>query len=256
MLILSGFLVGVIVGLTGVGGGALMTPLLLLVFGVAPVTAIGTDLWFAAFTKMAAGKIHHSKRLIDWQILRYLWLGSLPASMAMILLLCFDLISADIHFLKSIIAIVILFTAISLLMQKQLHELGRFFRLHDAKHFKQLQPILTVLAGAILGGLVTLTSIGAGAIGVVMLTYLYPLRLTTARLVATDIVHAIPLALFAGIGHLVIGNVNFGLLTWLLLGSIPGVIIGATLSGKLPQHIVRIALALVLIAVAIKLLMP
>ena len=89
-----------------------------------------------------------------------------------------------------------------------------------------------------------------------MLTYLYPLRLTTARLVATDIVHAIPLALFAGIGHLVIGNVNFGLLTWLLLGSIPGVIIGATLSGKLPQHIVRIALALVLIAVAIKLLMP
>jgi len=254
MLIFSGFLVGVLVGLTGLGGGALMTPILLLIFGVAPVTAIGTDLWFAAITKMAAGKIHHSKGLIDWQVLRYLWAGSLPASMVMIVFMYFGIVSVNVHFLKFLVAIAILVTAISLLMQKQLHALGRFFRLHDAEKFKRWQPALTVLAGVLLGSVVTLTSIGAGAIGVVILTYLYPLRLTASRLVATDIVHAIPLALFAGTGHLIIGNVDFVLLAWLLCGSIPGVVIGAILSGKLPQHILRTAIALVLIAVAIKLL--
>lgn len=254
MLILSGFLVGLLVGLTGVGGGSLMTPLLLLIFGVAPVTAIGTDLWFAAFTKIAAGKIHHSKGLIDWQVLRYLWMGSLPASLVMILCMHFGIISASVHFLKSLVAIAILITAITLLMQKYLHQLGQFLRLHDTERFKQWQPALTVAAGIILGSLVTLTSIGAGAIGVVMLTYLYPLRLTAARLVATDIVHAIPLTLLAGTGHLLLGNIDFGLLGWLLFGSIPGVVIGSTLSGKLPQHILRVMLAIVLTLVAIKLL--
>jgi len=254
MLILAGFLVGVLVGLTGVGGGALMTPLLLLIFGVAPVTAIGTDLWFAAITKMAAGKMHHTKGLIDWQVLRYLWGGSLPASIIMILLMRNGFVALDVSFLKTAVAIAILITALSMLFQKQLHGLGKHLRLNDAQHFKKWQPFLTVVAGAILGGLVTLTSIGAGAVGVVMLTYLYPLRLTPARLVATDIVHAIPLAMFAGMGHLFIGNIDFGLLGWLLIGSIPGVLIGATLSSRLPQAPLRIAIAIVLSLVALKLL--
>jgi len=254
MLILAGFLVGVLVGLTGVGGGALMTPLLLLIFGVAPVTAIGTDLWFAAITKMAAGKMHHTKGLIDWQVLSYLWGGSLPASIIMILLMRNGFVALDVSFLKTAVAIAILITALSMLFQKQLHGLGKHLRLNDAQHFKKWQPFLTVVAGAILGGLVTLTSIGAGAVGVVMLTYLYPLRLTPARLVATDIVHAIPLAMFAGMGHLFIGNIDFGLLGWLLIGSIPGVLIGATLSSRLPQAPLRIAIAIVLSLVALKLL--
>ncbi|MEA9603796.1 sulfite exporter TauE/SafE family protein [Polynucleobacter sp. JS-JIR-II-c23] len=252
MLILSGFLVGLLVGLTGVGGGALMTPLLLLVFGIAPVTAIGTDLWFAAITKIAAGKIHHSKGLIDWQVLRYMWVGSLPASLVMILCLHFKIISANVHFLTTLVAIAITVTAVSLLMQKYLHQLGRFLRLQNTERFKQWQPSLTILAGIILGSLVTLTSIGAGAIGVVMLTYLYPLRLTTPRLVATDIMHAIPLTVIAGTGHLLLGNINFDLLIWMLCGSIPGVLIGATISGKISQGILRIILAAVLILVAIK----
>ena len=251
---MAGFLVGVLVGLTGVGGGALMTPLLLLVFGVAPVTAIGTDLWFAAITKLAAGKIHHTKGLIDWQVLRYLWAGSLPASIIMILLMRNGFVALDVSFLKTAVAVAILITALSMLLQKQLHGLGKHLRLSDVQHFKKWQPFLTVIAGAILGGLVTLTSIGAGAVGVVMLTYLYPLRLTPGRLVATDIVHAIPLAMFAGMGHLFIGNIDFGLLGWLLIGSIPGVLIGATLSSKLPQAPLRIAIAIVLSLVALKLL--
>jgi uncharacterized membrane protein YfcA len=254
MLIVAGFLVGVLVGLTGVGGGALMTPLLLLIFGVAPVTAIGTDLWFAAITKMAAGKMHHNKGLIDWQVLRYLWAGSLPASIIMILLMRNGFVALDVSFLKTAVAIAILITALSMFFQKQLHGLGKHLRLSDVQHFKKWQPFLTGVAGAILGGLVTLTSIGAGAVGVVMLTYLYPLRLTPARLVATDIVHAIPLAIFAGIGHLFMGNIDFGLLGWLLIGSIPGVLIGATLSSKLLQAPLRVAIAIVLSLVAIKLL--
>jgi uncharacterized membrane protein YfcA len=254
MLILTGFLVGILVGLTGVGGGALMTPLLLLIFGVAPETAIGTDLWFAVITKIAAGKMHHIKGLIDWQVLRYLWAGSLPASVIMILLMRCGYITLETSFLKDAVAIAILITAVSMLFQKQLHAIGKHFRLSDAQYFKQWQPTLTLIAGAMIGGLVTLTSIGAGAVGVVMLTYLYPLRLTPARLVATDIVHAIPLAMFAGIGHLFIGNIDFGLLGWLLIGSIPGVLIGATLSCKLPQTPLQICIAVVLTLVAIKLL--
>lgn len=251
---LAGFLVGVLVGLTGVGGGALMTPLLLLIFGVAPVTAIGTDLWFAAITKMAAGKMHQTKGLIDWQVLRYLWAGSLPASIIMILIMSSGLIVLDVSFLKTAVAIAILITALSMLLQKQLHSIGKHFRTSDVEHFKKWQPFLTIVAGVILGCLVTLTSIGAGAVGIVMLTYLYPLRLTPARLVATDIVHAIPLAMFAGMGHLFIGNIDFGLLGWLLIGSIPGVLIGATLSSKLPQAPLRIAISIVLSLVALKLL--
>jgi uncharacterized protein len=254
MLIMTGFLVGVLVGLTGVGGGALMTPLLLLIFGVAPVTAVGTDLWFAAITKMAAGKMHHTKGLIDWQILRYLWVGSLPASVIMILLMRSGYIALDTSFLKDAVAIAILITAVSMLFQKKLHAIGKYFRLSDAQHFKYWQPTLTVIAGMILGSLVSLTSIGAGAMGVMMLTYIYPLRLTPVRLIATDIVHAIPLAMLAGLGHLFIGNIDFVLLGWLLIGSIPGVLIGAVLSSKLPQMPLRICIAAVLALVAIKLL--
>ena len=254
MLLVSGFLVGMLVGLTGVGGGSLMTPLLLLIFGVAPVTAVGTDLWFAAITKMVAGKIHHSKGLIDWQVLRYLWVGSLPASLVMIIAMKFGAIQLNVVMLKQAVAIAVLITSASMLFQKELHSLGKYFRISQPQRFKSVQPLLTVLAGAVLGLLVTLTSIGAGAVGVVMLTYLYPLRLTPPRLIATDIVHAIPLAIFAGIGHLYIGNVDFVLLGWLLMGSVPGVMVGATLSSKLPQQILRIGIAIILGLVAMKLL--
>ncbi|NBO42026.1 MAG: sulfite exporter TauE/SafE family protein [Betaproteobacteria bacterium] len=144
-------------------------------------------------------------------------------------------------------------TAAGLIAQKRLNELGRRWRIVDESGFKRIQPIMTVIAGALLGFLVTLTSVGAGALGAVMLAYLYPLRLTPARLVATDIVHAVPLALFAGLGHMFVGHVDFQLLGWLLIGSVPGVWLGARISSSIPQKYLRWALAIVLGSIGMRL---
>jgi uncharacterized membrane protein YfcA len=183
-----------------------------------------------------------------------MWLGSIPASTLTIILMKNELISLDPSFLKDGIGYLVLITAIGMLVQEYLHKLGTYLRVSNQDFFKRIQPVLTVIAGSILGILVTLTSIGAGALGAVFLTYLYPLRLTPSRLVATDIVHAVPLALFAGVGHLLIGHVDFQLLATLLLGSLPGVYIGARLSAFLPAKVIKIALALVLMIVGLKLL--
>lgn len=250
----AGALTGLSVGLTGVGGGALMTPILLLVFGVAPATAVGTDLWFAAITKLVATKIHHGHNLIDWEVVRRLWMGSLTFSALTLVYLTWNPIPAGgIHFLKVAIAGSILLTSMGLMFQTRLHRWGMQLRLTEPTRFKAWQGPLTVLAGALLGLLVTLTSVGAGSLGVVFMVHLYPLRLTPSRLVATDIVHAIPLALFAGLGHMVVGNVNFVLLGNLLLGSIPAVIIGAKLSSRIAPTWLRGLLVCVLLIVGIKL---
>lgn len=250
MLIVAGAMTGVLVGLTGVGGGALMTPLLLLVFGVAPLTAVGTDLWFAAITKVAASKIHHDRGLIDWQIVKRLWMGSLTASAATLgLMKLWPMDDGMVGGLKLAIAGAVILSAVGILFHRVMHSAGKKLRSTRAEQFKAAQPSLTVAAGAVLGLLVTLTSVGAGALGAVCLAYLYPFRLTPSRLIATDITHAIPLAMFAGLGHLLIGNVNFGLLGSLLLGSVPGVIVGALLSSRLPQTVLRTALAVVLLLV-------
>jgi uncharacterized membrane protein YfcA len=254
-LIAAGAGTGLLVGMTGVGGGAVMTPMLLLVFGVAPVAAIGTDLWFAAITKLTATRVHHARGLIDWRVVRRLWAGSLPASALTLIWMAYTPIGQETaDFLKVMIAFAVLLTGAAIVFQRQLHDLGERFRLGDSVHFKAMQAPMTVAAGALLGVLVTLTSIGAGALGVVFLTYLYPLRLTPSRLVATDIVHAIPLAMFAGAGHLMMGNVDFGLLGNLLLGSIPAVVLGALLSAKMPQGVLRKMLAGILMFTAVKLL--
>ena len=254
MLVAAGAMTGLLVGLTGVGGGALMTPLLLLVFGVAPLTAVGTDLWFAAITKLFASPVHQGHRLIDWQVVKRLWLGSLTASaLTLIWMKLHPVDETAVALLKTAIAGAVMLTALGILLQKPLHALGRRLRTTDGDHFKAMQAPLTVLAGAVLGVLVTLTSVGAGALGAVFLAYLYPLRLTPPRLIATDIVHAIPLAMFAGVGHLLIGNVNFGLLGNLLVGSIPAVVIGAMLSARLPHALLRGALSVVLLLIGVKL---
>jgi uncharacterized membrane protein YfcA len=255
-LALAGALTGFLVGLTGVGGGALMTPLLLLVFGVPSLSAVGTDLWFAAITKSFATKVHSGHGLIDWSVVKRLWMGSLPASAATIAMLKLTSVGVDaLLLLKAVIAAAVIVTAIAMIFQKPLQAMGRRFRTTQAVRFKSLQSPLTVLAGAMLGTLVTLTSVGAGALGAVCLSYLYPLRLTPRKLIATDIAHAIPVAVFAGLGHLMIGNVDGGLLMNLLLGSVPGVIIGAMLSARLPQVMLRILLAIVLFSIGTKLLM-
>jgi len=232
-----------------------MTPILLLIFGVSPITAVGTDLWFAALTKLVVLCRRHTSGLVDWQVVKRLWCGSLPATAVAIMLMKTGLLFIDFRILKLAIAMAVMITALGMLVQKQLHEIGQRLRLTDARRFKAMQGPLTVFAGAILGLLVSVTSIGAGVLGAVMMTYLYPLRLKPAKLIATDIVHSIPLAIFAGLGHLVIGNVDPLLLCWLLAGSIPGVWIGTSLSSRLSPGILRWLLSVVLLIVSVKLML-
>lgn len=253
---LAGFLVGVLVGFTGVGGGSLMTPVLVFLVGVAPNTAIGTDLLFACITKMFGAWVHGKRGTIDWVVLRRLSMGSLPAAVATLVLLHYFPANRDLStFLLTALGVALAITSIAMLFQRRLHALGQKLRSSRPDRFKRAQPGLTVLAGAILGALVTLTSVGAGALGVVMLVYLYPYRLTPARLVGTDIAHAIPLTLVAGIGHLTLGNVDFVLLASLLVGSIPGIILGSRLSMRVDSMYVRAGVAVILAIVGGRLLM-
>ncbi len=251
---MAGSLTGFVVGLTGVGGGALMTPILLLGFGMAPHSAIGTDLWFAATTKLAITRVHYGKDLIDWPILRRLWIGSLTASAATLIWMNYQSMNPRAtDLLRGAIAIAVCITAVGMFAQKALHIRARRRYAESAEQFARLQPILTVAAGAILGILVTLTSVGAGALGAVLLVFLYPSRLTPLRLVATDIAHAIPLAFFAAVGHLMTNAVDLSVLGGLLLGSIPAGMLGARLSSRLSPDLLRAALAFVLLIIGVKL---
>lgn len=252
---LAGLCVGMLVGATGVGGGAVMTPLLVLLMGVAPHTAVGTDLLYASLTKMFGVGIHGAQGRVDWQIVRRLAAGSLPAAVATLLWMR-NAGSNGVREGVVIVALgaVLILTALAMLSKPLLNRMGKELRTADPPGFRRVQPPLTVLAGALLGFLVALTSIGAGALGAVLLVFLYPLRLTPAKLVGTDLAHAIPLALVAGAGHILLGNVDFALLGQLLLGSIPGVAIGAHFGGKLPENVLRTGIAVVLAAVGVRLI--
>jgi len=252
---LAGLIVGVLVGVTGVGGGSLMTPILVLMFGWAPQTAVGTDLLYAAITKVFGTAVHHNHGTVDWQVVRRLALGSLPAA-ALTLVWMYYSEAARVKdgFIISAVGVMLLITALGIFLKDWLHGLGKHLRVTNTEKFKHLQPPLTVVTGMVLGVLVTLTSIGAGALGTVLLLYLYPLRLNASKLVGTDLAHAIPLTLIAGLGHLTLGNVNFTLLLNLLIGSVPGVLVGAVISTRAPLALIRYAIGAVLAAVALKML--
>ena len=251
---LAGALTGFVVGLTGVGGGALMTPILLIFFGVSPITAIATDLWFAAITKLVGARVHHTNGNVDWQVAKRLWLGSLPMALLIVVIVSLGAQVAKVDWLTKAIGFVVLITAIGLLIAPKLVAYARGRRIGQPERFKAVQPALTVVSGGVLGLCVALTSVGAGALGSVMLLYLYPLRMTPHRLVATDIVHAIPLAVGAGLGYLFAGMVDWWMLASLLVGSIPTVLLGSLLAGRIPGRAVQIALALVLLAAGVKVL--
>lgn len=252
--VFAGALTGFVVGLTGVGGGALMTPILLLVFGVAPTTAIATDLWFAALTKIAAARIHCNAKHTDWVVAKRLWLGSIPVSILIVLLVSLGTSIQKVEWLTLAIGVLILITAIGLFFAPRLQNIARIYRIANPEKFKSMQPSLTVLAGAVLGFCVALTSVGAGALGSIMLLYLYPLRMTPHKLVATDIVHAIPLAIVSGTGYLLAGLVDWAMLIYLLIGSIPATIIGSLVAHKSSSRWIQLSLALVLIMAAAKIL--
>ena len=252
---LSGFLVGLLVGMTGVGGGSLMAPVLILIFGVAPTTAIGTDLWFAATTKTFGGAIHSGKNNADFRIVGRLMIGSMPAAIATLAIMNamqWDQVKSG--WLPVTLGLVLLLTAVATIARPTLHRwtLSKAKRNSDSAHALQLP--LTILTGALLGVLVTITSVGAGALGATLLIFLYPLRLDAKQVVGTDIVHAIPLTFVAGIGHLLIGSVDGHLLLNLLIGSIPGIIIGSLLVHRVSEKLVRFALSAVLVLAGARLI--
>lgn len=252
--VVAGALTGFVVGLTGVGGGALMTPILLLFFGVAPVTAIATDLWFAALTKIVGARVHHASGAVDWQVAKRLWVGSLPMALFAVVVVSISGPLAKVEWLTQVIGFLVLVTALGLLLSAKLKNIARNRRIDQPFRFKAVQPSLTVLAGSLLGGCVALTSIGAGALGSVMLLYLYPLRMTPRRLIATDLVHAIPLAIVAGLGYLIAGKVDGWMLASLLLGSVPAVVFGSMLAGRFSERLLQICLALILFIAGLKVL--
>ena len=249
--IFSGFVVGLLVGLTGVGGGSLMTPMLVLLFHIKPAVAVGTDLLYASVTKTASIFAHGKLGNIDWRIVKLLAAGSIPASVLTTLYLKgLDVASNDaVTAIKFWLGVALLLTSLSVLFRNQLIT---FSKTHGWIKHSWTAP-LTVLLGLILGALVTLTSVGAGALGVTALFIIYP-RASIKRIIGTDIAHAVPLTLAAGLGHASLGTVDYKLLGILLIGSIPGIWVGSHLSSKIAEHWVRYALALILIFVGLKLI--
>lgn len=245
---LSGFVVGLLVGLTGVGGGSLMTPLLILLFGVNPATAVGTDLLYAAATKTGGSLVHGFARSIDWLVVRRLATGSVPATIATLVFL--SQLDLDSTAARSLITFVLSFalfaTAFALIFGGPLIALYRArVEALDVRH----TAISTVLVGAALGVLVSISSVGAGAIGVVALVLLYP-QLPMSRIVGSDIAHAVPLTLIAGSGHWLMGAVDWHIIGSLLAGSLPGIFLGSYFAVHIPERALKLVLASVLMVVA------
>jgi len=249
LAVLSGFGVGAIVGMTGVGGGSLMTPLLIGIFSLHPAVAIGTDLWFAGLTKTGGAVAHARHGHVDRRITLWLLAGSLPAALATIALMHLTgMTKGWASALTFSLGVALLMTAAVVAHRDAWQRLGlRLERwLPESR-----KPALTVASGAVLGVLVTLSSIGAGALGATLILLLYP-RLPAHRLVGTDIAHAVPLTLVAGIGHATLGHVDWGLLAALLLGSLPGIWLGAQLIRWMPERLVRGLLCLSLVTAGLK----
>jgi uncharacterized protein len=252
--VVSGFVIGALVGVTGVGGGSLMTPLLILLFGIAPEKAVATDLIYASITKTGGSLVHAINRTIDWGIVARLASGSLPASV--ITLLVFHYLGMDSAAVSALITKVLgvglYFTAAALLARNWLL---RRYALRLEGMSDESTRTYTIAVGAALGVLVTISSVGAGALGVTALILLYP-RLPIVKIAGSDIAHAVPLTLVAGVGHLVGGTINPALLVALLIGSLPGIMISSAFAPRLPDAALRIVLALTLVLAATKLLFP
>jgi len=242
-LVAAGFGVGLLVGLTGVGGGALMTPLLISSFGVPPQVAVGTDLLYASITKTAGSWRHHVADHVDWPVVLRLAVGSLPAAAILLVVMAYLPIDtvALAHWIRMGLVAALPVSGLAIVLYPF------FTRASPRDDEGDVPPrsLPTVLFGVVLGLLVTLTSVGAGAIGVTVLAALYPM-LPARRLVGTDIAHAVPLTLLGGLGHLGLGNVDAGLLLALLCGSIPGILLGARLAGIAPEWLLRPILAITL----------
>jgi len=255
--ILTGALVGFIIGLTGVGGGSLMTPILVLGFNINPAIAVGTDLLYAAITKAGGVFFHQRQGTVDWKVAGLLASGSIPASiLTLILLEQFKNVGFDYEKLMMLtLSVMLLFTSVVVFMKDRLlsylhqslsgHNLLLSWLIRSRCH-------ITFLAGTMLGILVTISSVGAGAIGAAILFLLYP-RKPAISIIGTDLAHAVPLTAVAGLGHLQVGSVDLELLLGLLLGGIPAIYLGSMIGKKMPDRLLRPLVALVLMTLGLSL---
>lgn len=234
---ISGFVVGMLVGFTGVGGGSLMTPLLVLIFGIHPATAVGTDLLYAGLTKIGGSIVHGLNDAIDWRVTRRLASGSVPAAaLSLWMLQHFGVNSKGTSVaITTTLGIALMITAVTLFFRRRLLKAAVSFL--DGRTANEI-AMLTIALGAVLGALVSISSVGAGAIGVTALLMLYP-KMPTVRIVGSDIAHAVPLTLLAGAGHWWLGSVDWLLLISLLSGSLPGIAIGSHLASRVPERVLR-----------------
>ncbi len=251
--VVSGFAVGLLVGMTGVGGGSLMTPLLTLLFGVSPAAAVGTDLAFASLTKGVGTFTHRLRGTVHWEIVRRLCLGALPAAIvASLALKHFGTLNKEIgQLIRYTIAGSVLLTVLALLFKRKMLA---WITAHPERQLQGNKLVTaTVVSGAVLGTLVTISSIGAGAIGATLLVLLYP-RLSAAEVAGTDIAYAVPLTAIAAVGHWWLGSIDWTLLVTLLVGSVPGITLGSYAARAVPERLLRGILAFTLVSVAAKLI--
>ncbi|MDE2165759.1 MAG: sulfite exporter TauE/SafE family protein [Alphaproteobacteria bacterium] len=242
---LSGFIVGMLVGMTGVGGGSLMTPVLILLFGVSPASAVGTDLLYAAITKMAGTTIHGFTGTIDWRVVGRLAAGSVPmTAFTLFALSRLNLGGFAVHHLiTTVLGFALFASAFALIFRSRI--VSRYGQLVAGLDPKRIRW-LTIATGGMLGIVVPISSVGAGALGTTALLLLYP-RLPTARIVGSDIAHAVPLTLLAGLGHWMLGSIHWNLLIALLIGSLPGIVLGSYLASRVPEAALRFILAATLV---------
>lgn len=254
----AGALVGLIIGLTGVGGGSLMTPILVLGFGIPPTIAVGTDLLYAALTKCSGVYFHQKNHTVDWKIVFLLGSGSVPSSIITLSILenfkksgfNYD----DIILLT--LGVMLILTSFIIYIKDELLD---FIHTHHGDSFlvnfiRKYKPYITILCGCLLGCVVTISSVGAGAIGSAILFLLYP-RKSSIGIVGTDLAHAVPLTAIAGLGHLHFGSVDFSLLFGLLAGGVPAIYLGSLIGKNLPDRVLRPLIALLLLAMGVKLIL-
>ena len=253
-LVLGGLGVGFVVGLTGMGGGALMTPMLVIFFGIDPVTAVSSDLVVSLVMKPFGAGVHAKEGTVNYELVKWLCLGSIPSAFAGVLLLNAlggDEVSKTV---KLYLGIALLMAATSMVIRHEINRRrGNHIAAAGAQHALVVRPIPTLGIGIVGGLIVGMTSVGSGSLIIVLLLLLYP-SLAAGQLVGTDLVQAVPLVGAAALGHFFFGDVKFGLAGALMLGAIPGVLIGARISSRAPDHIIRPILIVVLIASGAKLL--
>ncbi|MDS7944915.1 sulfite exporter TauE/SafE family protein [Acinetobacter sp. V110_1] len=256
--ILAGMLVGFCVGITGVGGGSLMTPILIGLFRIEPHIAIGTDLLYAAISKFCGSMVHAKKLNIVWPIVLWLAVGSIPASFGTAWVLEHYL-SQSTHYkavLTMVLGFMLTLTGVSIIFRSRIEKFFSKFRNKEITHTENEQLAVQnkrtyiVIMGIILGVFVTLSSVGAGAFGIMALVIMFP-NLPMIRIIGSDVVHAVLLTLVAGLGHMSAGNVDFMLLMWLLVGSIPAIIIGTLISSRMPERLIRKILGITLFALGV-----